>query len=183
MKLRKIINAMLCFVLIITTSACTPKTDENRTDSNFVGIAIYQNSPENIKWNNIKQDPSLINNIIETKDDKILYKEEPEFLFYVYTQNIINLNTNDNNYLSNTTRNPTTITDAIIKFNLERIAENTDVMIYFIYKINNEYYLKFVRAEDNISNEITSIIIDIDHKYFNKVEILLELNLSTKKEY
>ena len=183
MNLRKIINAFLCLILIFLSSACSKKNKNITSESSFVGIAFFQNSTENAKWNNIKQDPSLINNIIETNDDKITYSDDPAFLFYVYTNESINKNTKDESFISNTTKDLIIIENSTITFNLERIAENTEVLIYFIYKIDEKYYLKFVKHQDNISEGSETIILDIDHEDLEKVKLVLNVNLSTKEEY
>ena len=131
MRVRRITNIIMCFVIMLIVSACSPKINNKETEASFVGIAIYQNSAENNKWKTIKQDTSLINNIIETRDDKIIYLEDPAFLFFVYTQKAIETNTKDSDFISNTTKDQVLITNNTISFTLERIVEDTDVLIYF----------------------------------------------------
>ena len=180
-KLLKYISIAMSFVLLFLVSACTNNNSD--PDIDFVGIAIFQNSVENNKWNSIKQDKTLINNIIETKDNKIVYDADPEFLFFIYSQESISSYTKNSDYISNTTRDEVEITENKIKFTIERIAEDTDILIYFIYKIDGEYYLKFVKEAENISSDSKTIILDIDNDHFDKIELNLEINLSTKKEY
>ena len=183
MRLRKITNMAMCFVIMLIVSACSQKSNNDEISPHFVGIAIFQSSTENTKWNTIRQDTSLINNIIETKDDKIMHSDDPAFLFFVYAQKLIDINTKDSDFISNTTRDQVLITNNTISFTLERIAEKTDVLIYFVYKNNDGYYLKFIKEQNNISEESKTITIDTNTSNFNTIEINLKTNLSTKKEY
>ena len=183
MKIKNLITGLMCILAIFVSSACSPANINKEPKYEFVGIAIYQNSKENTKWINVKNDPSLINNMIETQDDKIVYKDEPAFLFYLYTQAAISTSTLNDSYISNTTRDEVTINNNTINFKMERIYEQTDVLIYFVYKNKDSYHLNFIKEQDNISNESETIVIDIENESFNKVKIDLEINLSTKKEY
>lgn len=182
MKFVKYISAILCLILISFCSACI-QSPAKSSNAKFVGIAIYQNSVENSKWENIIDDESLINHLIETEDDKIVYDQDPEFLFYVYSQNEITNDTKDSDYISNTTKDKVILESQTLKFTIERLAEETDILIYFIYKIDDEYYLEFVKAQDNISNESETISLEIENDYFNQIELNLKINLSVKEEY
>ena len=182
MKFIKYINICLCLIMISFFAACS-YSPSNSSNSKFVGIAIFQSSVENSKWDNIKDDESLINHLIETDDDKIVYDQDPEFLFYIYTQNEITNNTKDSDYISNTTRDKVLLDNQTLTFTFERLAEETDILIYYIYKIDDEYYLEFIKSQDNISNESETISLDIDNDYFNKIELNLKINLSVKEEY
>lgn len=183
MKIKRIINIFLCVLLLFISSACSTKDTATESSAKFVGIAIYQNSTENSKWNNIKDDTSLINNMIETKDNKLVYSDNQEFLFYVYSQNEITSIFNDSDFISNTTRDVVEIKNNTLIFTLERIAENTDVLVYFIYKNDDGYFLKFIQEENNISKETETINMEINNPHFNKVQLILDVNLSVKKEY
>ena len=121
--------------------------------------------------------------MIETKDNKLVYSENQEFLFYVYSQNEITSIFNDSDFISNTTRDVVEIKNNTLNFTLERIAENTDVLVYFIYKNNDGYFLKFIQEENNISKETETINMEINNPHFNKVQLILDVNLSVKKEY
>lgn len=177
MKVKKLINFMLCSLLIAFSVACAP-VRQPKDNPIFVGIAFYQNSSENNKWSVVKNNKSIINNMIETKNNKIVYNENPEFLFYIYSQNEINLETKDSDYISNTTRNAVTLTDQTLTFTLERLAEDTDVLIYFIYKDKDSYYLKFIKEQEHITSESETILINLSNNKFTQISLTLKINLS-----
>ena len=177
MKFKKLITFVLCMLISLFSTACLSANQKN-SNPYFVGVAFYQSSHENNKWNTVKNNTSIINNMIETKDDKIVYNENPEFLFYVYSQNAISPNTEDRDYISNTTRKPVTLSNKILTFTLERLAEETDILIYFIYKDKNSYYLKFIKEQANITNESETITLNISDKDFTQIRLTLKINLS-----
>lgn len=182
-KFKKIISLLICVIAVVFVSACSPDKNNASSQSEFVGVAIFQNSIENTKWKAINKDKTLVNNIIETNDNKIIYSDDPAFLFYVYTQDSIGLETKDSSFLSNTTREKVLISDNKITFTFERLAEDTDILIYFVYKTTDGYYLKFIKSEDNISQDSETILLDIQHSNFTQVELNLKINLSINDKY
>lgn len=182
MNFKKIIYFAFCLLILCFSCSCTPN-NPTYDDANLVGVAIYQNAPENNKWNVVENNKSIINNLIETKENKIVYNENPEFLFFIYSQNILNNSSKNTDFISNTTRDNVYFEDSILTFNIERIAEPTDILIYFVYKENNTYYLKFIKEVNNISNEIASIVLKTKHPNFTAINLTLSTNLSVKKEY
>lgn len=182
-KIKRFINITLCFVMAFLFAACSDKNNDSTASTTFVGIAVFQNSIENTKWESVNKDKTLINNIIETKDNKISYTADPAFLFYVYTQNEINSNTQDSEFISNTTKDIVSISNRKISFTFERIAEDTDILIYFIYKTSDGYFLKFIKEQSNISSSSETISLDIESDNFDTVELNLKVNLSVKEKY
>ena len=184
MKRFKIIIAVIISIILpFSFSGCSKPETENDARI-FVGLAIYQKLDGDLNWSKFKAKPSAINNIILTEEDKIVTSEEPELLFYVYTQNEITSNTTDNNYISNTTKDEVTIKDNEINFRFERIIEDTEILIYYIYKLeDNTYYLEYKEIKNNIKNNTENFELDITHSLFSKINLTLETNLSIKKEY
>ena len=184
MKRFKIIIAVLISIILpFSFSGCTKSETENDARI-FVGLAIYQKLDGDLNWSKFKSKPSAINNIISTEEDKIVTSEEPELLFYVYTQNEITSNTTDSDYISNTTKDEVTIKDNKINFRFERMIEDTEILIYYIYKLEDDtYYLEYKEIKTNIKNNTENFELDITHSLFSKINLTLETNLSIKKEY
>jgi hypothetical protein len=184
MKRFKIIIAVLISIILpFSFLGCSKSETENDTRI-FVGIAIYQKLNSNLNWSKFSAKPNAINNIVSTKDDKIVVDEEPELLFYVYTQNEITSSTTDKDFISNTTKDTVTVRDSAINFRFERMIEDTEILIYYIYKLeDNTYYLEYQETKTNIKNETESFEFNITHSLFSKINLTLETNLSIKKEY
>ena len=183
----KQIKTLLCLIIsaifILPISGC--KNPENDKDAKiFVGIAIYQKLDNNLNWSKFSAKPNAINGIISTEENKIVLDEEPELLFFVYTQNEITSNTADTDYISNTTKDTVTVRDSAINFRFERMIEDTEILIYYIYKLeDNTYYLEYQETKTNIKNETESFEFNVTHSLFSKINLTLETNLSIKKEY
>lgn len=184
MKRFKIIIAVLISIILpFSFSGCSKSETENDTRI-FVGLAIYQKLDGDLNWSKFKAKPSAINNIISTEEDKIVTSEEPELLFYVYTQNEITSKTTDSDYISNTTKDEVTIKNNKINFRFERMIEDTEILIYYIYKLEDDtYYLEYKEIKSNIKNNTENFELDITHSLFTKINLTLETNLSIKKEY
>ena len=183
-NLKSIFVILLATIIPFSFSACSKNKPKETEIKKFVGVAIYQNLNNQLNWSKFIEKPNAINNIISTENDKIVVDENPELLFYVYTQNEITSQTIDSDYISNTTRNDILIKDNQITFHIERIFEDTDVLIYYIYKLENAtYFLEYQTTKTNINAESESFDIDITHDLFSTVELKLETNLSIKKEY
>ena len=87
------------------------KSNNEKDSKIFVGIAIYQKLDDNLNWSKFTAKPNAINNIISTENNKITLDEEPELLFYVYSQNEITTLTTDSDFISNTTKDTVLIKD------------------------------------------------------------------------
>lgn len=183
----KYIKLLLSFLFAIafplTSIACSNKT-ENSESKIFVGLAFYQKLDGNLNWSKFNAKPNAINNIISTKDNKIILDESPELLFYIYTQKEITSNTTDADFISNTTKDEVSISNNNISFRLERMIEDTEILIYYIYKLkNNSYYLEYKETKTNITKETENFEFEITHSLFKKITLTLETNLTIKKEY
>ena len=164
-------------------SACSKQNNKTNTKV-FVGIAIYQKVENNLNWSKFTAKPSAINNLISTENNKIKVDENPALLFYIYSQNKITTATTDDTFISNTTKDKVSIKDNTISFRFERIIENTEILIYYIYKLeDNSYYLEFQDTKTNISNSTEMFEIEIKHNLFSKIKLTLETNLTIKDEY
>ena len=183
MKHIKILLILVLSLIIPFSGLACSKSEEPDTKK-FVGIAIYQKLDGNLNWSKFSAKPNAINNIISTKDDKIILDEEPELLFYVYTQNEISSNTSDKDFISNTTKDTVTIKNNAINFRFERMVEDTEILIYYIFKLeDNTYYLEYKETKENISSETETFELGITHNLLSKVNLTLETNLTIKKEY
>ena len=170
-------------VLPFSFLGCSKSNNEKDTKI-FVGIAIYQKLDNNLNWSKFSAKPNAINGIISTEENKIVLDEEPELLFYVYTQNEITSNTANTDYISNTTKDTVTVSDSAINFRFERMIEDTEILIYYIYKLeDNTYYLEYQETKTNIKNKTESFEFNVTHSLFSKINLTLETNLSIKKEY
>lgn len=170
-------------ILPFSLLACSKPNDEKDTKI-FVGIAIYQKLDNNLNWSKFTAKPNAINNIISTENNKIILDENPELLFYVYTQNEITSKTSDSDFISNTTKDTVSIKDSKINFRFERMLEDTEILIYYIYKLeDNTYYLEYKESKSDITKETENFELDITHDLFSKIKLTLETNLTIKKEY
>lgn len=184
MKRFKIIIAVLISIILPFSFLGCSKSETENDARIFVGIAIYQKLNSNLNWSKFSAKPNAINNIVSTKDDKIVVDEEPELLFYVYTQNEITSSTTDKDFISNTTKDIVTINNNTINFRFERMVEDTEILIYYIFKLeDNTYYLEYKELKENVSNETESFELNITHNLFSKINLTLETNLAIKKEY
>ena len=105
-------------------------------------------------------------------------------LFYIYTQNEITSSTTDSDFISNTTKDEVSIDNHIINFRFERIIEDTEILIYYIYKLeDNSYYFEYKEAKNNITDKTENFELDITHNLFSKIKLTLETNLTIKNEY
>lgn len=183
MKRIKIIFALIITtILSISFTACS-KTNEP-SKKKFVGIAIYQKIDNNLNWSKFNAKHSSINNIISTNNNKIDVDEDPTLLFLIYSQNEITQNTNDSDFISNTTRDKVELKDNTLSFRFERIIEDTDILIYYIYKLENgDYYLEFKDSKSNITKETEILELVIENSNFTNVKLTLETNLTIKDEY
>ena len=171
-------------ILPISFIACSKKKSEPTETKQFVGIAIYQKLNENLNWSKFSEKPNAINNIISTKDNKIEVDENPELLFYVYSQNEITTNLSNSDFISNTTIDTVSIKDNTLSFRFERIIEDTEILVYYIYKLKtNDYYLEYISTKSNITKDSESFEFDISNNSFQKIKLTLETNLTIKKEY
>ena len=184
MKRFKIIIAVLISIILPFSFLGCSKSETENDARIFVGIAIYQKLNSNLNWSKFSAKPNAINNIVSTKDDKIVVDEEPELLFYVYTQNEITSSTTDKDFISNTTKDTVTINNNTINFRFERMVEDTEILIYYIFKLeDNTYYLEYKESKENVSNETETFKLNITHNLFSKINLTLETNLTIKKEY
>ena len=181
--LKTILIVLLVAFLPFLYSACSNK-DDNKDSKVFVGVAIYQKLDGNLNWEKFSNKPNAVNNLISTQDNKIALDEEPELLFFVYSQNTITSSTTDENFISNTTRDEVTIKNDSLSFRLERIIEDTDIMIYYIYKLKNgDYYLEYKDTKSGLSKETEYFELDLTNNTFSKIKLTLETNLTIKDEY
>lgn len=181
--LKSILIVLLVAILPFSVLACSDKNDDKNTKV-FVGIAIYQKLDGNLNWEKFNNKPNAVNNLISTINDKIVLDEEPELLFFVYSQNEITSNTTDKDFISNTTKDKVTIKDNTLSFRLERIIEDTEILVYYIYKLNSsDYYLEYKDSKSNITNETEVFEFDTTNNHFSKIKITLETNLTIKDEY
>lgn len=181
--LKTILIVLLVAFLPFLYSACSKK-DDNQESKVFVGIAIYQRLDGNLNWEKFNNKQNAVNNLISTQNNKIALDEEPELLFFVYSQSTITSNTTDDDFISNTTRDKVTIKDDSLSFRLERIIEDTDIMIYYIYKLKNgDYYLEYKDTKTGLSKETEYFELDLTNNTFSKIKLTLETNLTIKDEY
>lgn len=187
-KIMKNIKHFICLVLSAAITfamiGCGKTTKDEAVEYlDIYGIAIYQNSPENKNFSIYSQNPKRASNLISTINERIVYAEEPEFLFYVYTKNPINLETKSSDYISNTTIEQPTISNNAITFSLERIKESSSILIFYIYKNKNNFMLQFIRQEDILQDSDELIEFELNNMNFSKVVINLRRNISIKNEY
>ena len=184
MKYLKLLLAFLFAVVFpVSAIACSNKS-ENSENKIFVGIAFYQKLENNLNWTKFNGKPNTINNIISTKDNKLVLDENPELLFYIYTQNEITSNTTDADFISNTTKDEVSISNNTMSFRLERMIEDTEILIYYIYKLkDNSYYLEYKETKTSITKATENFELEITHPLINKITLTLETNLTIKNEY
>ena len=98
-NLKNILAIFMILILPFSFIACSNKTDNNdKSTKIFVGIAIYQKLNGSLNWSKFNEKPSTVNNIISTKNNKIILDEDPELLFFIYSQNEITGSTKDENF-------------------------------------------------------------------------------------
>ena len=184
-NLKNILAIFMILILPFSFIACSNKTDNNdKSTKIFVGIAIYQKLNGSLNWSKFNEKPSTVNNIISTKNNKIILDEDPELLFFIYSQNEITGSTKDENFITNTQKETVSIKDNSINFTIARIIEDTEILVYYIYKLeNNSYYLEYYGKKDNVSKDSESFTFEISHDLFSNINLKLEKNLSIKKEY
>ncbi len=181
---KAIILIIISIILTPLASACS-KNDSGIDDSygDFVGVAFYQKTSDN-HYERYRKSPAQANNLIVTKDNKISYTEKTESLFYIYSTDKITSSTNSENLITNTISENFKIESQKIYFNLERISENTNILIYYIYKTSDStYMLLFQKEVSGIENEETTIELTIKSDEFNQVVLTLSTNLASREKY
>lgn len=185
----KIIKSILtlCMILISVTvfAGCKNNTNnDNESAKAFVGIAIFQNQEINKNWKKIKNNPIAINNYVSTKDNKLVLSDNANFLFYAYSQDKITSETNLNNLITNTKVANAKISSNTLSVEMERIAEETDILTYYIYKLeDNTFYLEYATKTDNITNASQKINLNLKTEDFNNIKLTVKTNLTTLKKY
>ncbi len=178
-----IICSLVAMILPLCLIGCSNDNDNTDTKT-FAGIAIYQKIEDNLNWSKFNSKPNSVNNIISTKNNKIEINENPTLLFIVYTQNEITEHTTDEDFISNTTRDKVKLEDSSLSFRIERIVEDTDILIYHIYKLSNgDYYFEYVETKNNLKETTKTFEINFSHKAFSKIKLTLETNLTINDEY
>lgn len=183
-NIKAIILIIISIILTPLASACS-KNDNNIDDSygDFVGVAFYQKTSDN-HYERYRKSPTQANNLIVTKDNKISYTEKTESLFYIYSTHKITSSTSSENLITNTISENFKIDGQKIYFNLERISENTNILIYYIYKTSDStYMLLFQKEVTDIANGETTIELAIKTDEFNQVVLTLSTNLASRKKY
>lgn len=181
---KAIILIIISIILTPLASACS-KNDSGIDDSygDFVGVAFYQKTSDN-HYERYRKSPAQANNLIVTKDNKISYTEKTESLFYIYSTDKITSSTSSENLITNTISENFKIESPKIYFNLERISENTNILIYYIYKTSDStYMLLFQKEVTGIVNEETTIELAIKSDEFNQVVLTLSTNLASREKY
>lgn len=182
-KYKNILHIVLSILIVILSVGCSNKKTEDEEYKELFGIAIYQKTNENQNWIAFNKKPNKINNLFSTENGEIDYYEETEFLFYIYTKNAINPETNPYDYISNTTIVSPKISENILNFSMERIMETSEVLIFYIYKTEENFVAEYVKNE-KISSETDAVIeLDFHNENFSKIKLTLALNLSTNKQY
>ncbi len=182
-NIKQIITLILIsFLLPFSLVACSDNSDDN--NKLFVGVAIYQKQENNLNWAKFNAKPNAINNIISTEDNKIKLEDELEPLFFVYSINEIPSTIKDSDFISNTTRDKVKLNNNTLSFRLERIIEDTEILIYFIYKLESgDYYLEYKEIKTNISKSTEMFELSIINDNFSKINLTLETNLTINDEY
>lgn len=182
-KFKSIISLALSAIFVIFMTSCSKKSSDDEEYKELFGVAIYQKTNENQNWNTYNKKPNKINNLFATENGEIDYYEETEFLFYIYTKNAINPETNPYDYISNTTIVSPKISENILNFSMERIKETSEVLIFYIYKTEDNFVAEYVKNEKISSETDATIEFDFHNENFSKIKLTLALNLSTNKQY
>lgn len=177
----------LCMILISVTIFAGCKNNNNNDSTSakeFVGVAIFQNQEINKNWTKIKNNPAAINNYVSTKENKLVLSDNASFLFYAYSQDKITSETNLDNLITNTTIANAKISSNTFSIEMERIAEETDILTYYIYKLEDDtFYLEYARETDNITNASQKINLNLKSEYFNNIKLTVKTNVTTSKKY
>ena len=84
-RIHKLITACLIFVFSITIfSGCSnnnPPDTQGATSQSFIGILIYQNTPNNTIWNNIDDFENYVSSEISFENT---ITTSNKFLFYIF---------------------------------------------------------------------------------------------------
>lgn len=181
-KIKSIISLVLSAIFVIFISGCKEKEEENN-HKDLYGVAIYQKTNDNKNWNTYSKKPNKINNLFSTEDGEIDYFEETEFLFYVYAKNAITPETYAEDYISNTTIISPKISDNILTITMERIAETSEILIFYIYKTEDNFIAEYVKNEKISSGTDAIIELEFNNENFSKIKLNLMQNISTNKKY
>lgn len=131
-KIYKLLNACLLFMFsIVTLVGCSTNNStnsQNTTSQSFVGIVIYQNTPNNANWNNID---NFENYILSEISFSNTIPTTNKFLFYIFN--------NSESFDSNTRFNSTTSSNTL-EFDIELLYETTEVYTCFVYKDSDDNY-------------------------------------------
>lgn len=183
MKKLKSIIMVLVMLSMVFVSACSKESQEDEPTKTFVGVAIYQNVSSNKNYSKVQANANYINKIISTEDDKILYDEEPESLFYIYNPNGITSKINKDSFLSNT-ESLISIENNILNITMEKILEASDVLIFSIYKNDKgNYSLELISEKKDITKSSQSFEFDFSHSDFNKIKLTLKSNMTINEKY
>jgi len=175
---------VIMFALTCFMASCSKPNEQEVKKPKLVGFAIFQNLSINDRWEKVKNEPSKINDYITTENDKLKYNGSINFLFYVYSQNKITTQTTKESFDTNTTVGEIEINTNTISIEFERILEDTDILVYLVYKLSDEsYYLDFVNEYDNITEASTIIEFQLTNAIANNVKLILKTNLSINEEY
>lgn len=138
-RIHRLINICLIFVFSITIfSGCSnnnPPNTQDTTSQSFVGVLIYQNTPNNTNWNNINDFESYVSSEISFENT---ITTSNNFLFYIFN--------NDSESFESNTRFYFIESSNALEFDIELLYETTEVFTCFIYKDSNNNY-KITSAE------------------------------------
>ena len=187
MKYIKFLISMILTVAIsFSFSACSNSKEnlEEPFEKIFVGLAIYQKLDNNLNWKKFNEKHNSINNLVSTINNEFTFDEDPSLLFYIYSKDEITSATSDSKFISNTVKDKVHIQNDCISFRFERIVEDTDILIYLIYKLeDSSYYLEYLNSKQNLTNETETIELNFTHKTFSKINLTLETKLSISETY
>lgn len=164
-----------------TAFACKPKEEEPEPKPIY-GIAVYQKDNADKMWNTYLSKPNKINNLILTENDEIIYDDMPSLLLFVYSKSEITPESKPEDFLTNTTMSNPIIDNNKIEFEIEKGLEVKEILIYYIYKSEETYYLVFAKHETNITDS-SQIELEPENNLTTKIKVTLKNNLSTTEKY
>lgn len=168
-------------IIMPTTLACKPK-EEQPEPKPIYGIAVYQKDSHDKMWNTYLEKQNKANKLILTENDLIVYEDIPSLLLFVYSKSEITPESKPEDFLTNTTMKNPIIGNNKIEFEIEKGLEVNEILIYYIYKSEETYYLVFDRHLTNVADG-TALELKPENSSISKITIKFRNNISTTEKY
>lgn len=172
----------LLTIFIPTLIACKPKEDSSIEHKSLYGIAFYQKIANDEMWEICQEKPSKVNSQIKTEENKIVYENIPASLLLIYSQDAITTESKADCFTLNTTCREKQTNGTKFSFEIEKAIECTQMLAYYIFKLDSTYQLSFAKHLTKIDDGST-VSIDFEDEISVNFEVTFRNNLTISEKY